>query len=99
MMLSKWEYAARSGGKPEIFAGTNDHDELGFYAWYGPNSNNTTHPVGTRRPNGFRLNDMNGSVRSTARTSDPPDLRNEYDGFRLLLPPVKKTGMASRKKI
>ena len=38
-------------------------------------------------------------VRSTARTSDPPDPRNEYGGFRLLLPPVKKTGMASRYKI
>jgi formylglycine-generating enzyme required for sulfatase activity len=37
-------------------------DELGAYAWFGDNSGKTTHPVGTRRPNGLGLYDMTGNV-------------------------------------
>jgi formylglycine-generating enzyme len=59
---AEWEYAARSGGKQEQWAGTSDMNELGAYAWFGDNSDKTTHPVGTRRPNGLGLYDMTGNV-------------------------------------
>jgi formylglycine-generating enzyme len=59
---AEWEYAARSGGKNEKYAGTSDDALLGNYAWYGSNSGGTTHPVRTKLPNGFELSDMSGNV-------------------------------------
>jgi len=58
----EWEYAARSGGRKEQFAGTTDLDDLGGYAWFEDNSGKKTHPVGTRRPNGLGIYDMSGNV-------------------------------------
>jgi len=59
---AEWEYAARSGGKQEKWAGTSNPDELGAYAWFVENSGKTTHAVGTRKPNGLGLYDMSGNV-------------------------------------
>ncbi len=59
---AEWEYAARSGGRKEKWAGTSDEGRLGDYAWYGSNSGGRTHPVGTKRPNGLGLYDMSGNV-------------------------------------
>ncbi len=56
---AEWEYAARSGGRPEKYAGV---DELGRIAWYSGNSGGSTHEVGTRAPNGLGLYDMSGNV-------------------------------------
>ena len=59
---AEWEYAARSGGKKEKWAGTSNESELGEYAWYDLNSGGRTHPLGQRKPNGLGLYDMNGNV-------------------------------------
>jgi len=59
---AEWEYAARSKGKEEIWAGTSSEQELGKFSWYGGNSGNQTHEVGTRAPNGLQLYDMSGNV-------------------------------------
>ena len=59
---AEWEFAARSGGKKELWAGTSNEKELTNYAWYNVNSGNTTHPVGQKRPNGLGLYDMSGNV-------------------------------------
>jgi sulfatase modifying factor 1 len=59
---AEWEYAARSGGKREKWAGTSSESELGDYAWYSGNSNGRTHPVGRKKPNGIGLYDMSGNV-------------------------------------
>lgn len=59
---AEWEYAARSGGKREKFAGTSRESELGDYAWYTSNSGGSTHPVGQKKPNGLGLYDMTGNV-------------------------------------
>jgi len=56
---AEWEYAARSGGKHEKFAGGNDIEAL---AWYSGNAGNTTHPVGKKLANGLGLYDMSGNV-------------------------------------
>jgi formylglycine-generating enzyme required for sulfatase activity len=59
---AEWEYAARSGGKSEKYAGTSKKLELGRYAWYDDNSDSKTHPVGQKKPNGLGLYDMTGNV-------------------------------------
>jgi formylglycine-generating enzyme required for sulfatase activity len=56
---AEWEYAARSGGKAEKYAGGNDIDAV---AWYSANSGRSTHPVGTKAPNGLGIYDMSGNV-------------------------------------
>jgi formylglycine-generating enzyme required for sulfatase activity len=59
---AEWEYACRSGGKREKWAGCNSEAELERYAWYKANSNGQIHPVGQKRPNGLGLHDMTGNV-------------------------------------
>jgi formylglycine-generating enzyme required for sulfatase activity/uncharacterized caspase-like protein len=59
---AEWEYAARSGGKKEKYAGTSNESELGEYAWYDKNSGSKTHPVGQKKPNGLGIYDMSGNV-------------------------------------
>jgi formylglycine-generating enzyme required for sulfatase activity len=59
---AEWEYAARSGGKKEKYAGTSNDSGLGEYAWYNANSGSRTHSVGGKTPNGLGLYDMTGNV-------------------------------------
>ena len=59
---AEWEYAARSGGKHEKWAGTSNETELGNYSWLNDNSGENTHEVGQKRPNGLGLYDMSGNV-------------------------------------
>ncbi len=56
---AEWEYAARSGGKKEKYAGGDDLDRV---AWYYSNSGSKTHIAGTKAPNGLGLYDMSGNV-------------------------------------
>ncbi len=56
---AEWEYAARSRGKSEKYAGGNDLDSV---AWYGSNAGSQTHPVGQKQPNGLGIYDMSGNV-------------------------------------
>ncbi|MBU0480291.1 MAG: SUMF1/EgtB/PvdO family nonheme iron enzyme [Proteobacteria bacterium] len=71
---AEWEYAARSGGKNEIFSGGNDYGEV---SWGGGGdpwattgslrqtkyfSNGTTHEVDTKKPNGLGIYLMSGNV-------------------------------------
>ncbi len=59
---AEWEYAARSGGKKEKYAGTSSESSLGSYAWYKSNSDSKTYPVGQKQPNSLGLYDMSGNV-------------------------------------
>lgn len=56
---AEWEYAARSGGKSEKFAGGADVNTV---AWYDGNSSSKAHPAGQKLPNGLGLHDMSGNV-------------------------------------
>jgi formylglycine-generating enzyme required for sulfatase activity/diacylglycerol kinase family enzyme len=56
---AQWEYAARSGGKDEVYAGGSEIDRL---AWFNANSGGSPHPVGTKAPNGLGIYDMSGNV-------------------------------------
>lgn len=55
----EWEYAARSGGLKQLYAGGDDVEAV---AWYAENSEGSTHPVGRKAPNGLGLYDMSGNV-------------------------------------
>jgi formylglycine-generating enzyme required for sulfatase activity len=59
---SEWEYAARSGGQDEIWAGTSDESQLKDYAVYGKKDGLRTKAVGSKKPNGLGLYDMSGNV-------------------------------------
>jgi formylglycine-generating enzyme required for sulfatase activity len=56
---AEWEFAARSGGRPEKYAGGNDLKAL---AWYRSNSRTASQPVGQKAPNSLGLHDMSGNV-------------------------------------
>jgi formylglycine-generating enzyme required for sulfatase activity len=56
---AQWEYAARSGGKNQVYAGS---DEPKSVAWFGENSNGHPHEVATKNANEFGLFDMSGNV-------------------------------------
>ncbi|MBU1564591.1 MAG: formylglycine-generating enzyme family protein [Proteobacteria bacterium] len=55
---AEWEYAARSGGKQEKYAGG---DDIGSLAWYDQKFE-SPHTVGKKLPNGLGLFDMSGNV-------------------------------------
>jgi formylglycine-generating enzyme required for sulfatase activity len=59
---AEWEYAARSGGKKDLWAGTSDDVKLGDYAWNYYNADESTHPVGQKKPNWLGIYDMSGNV-------------------------------------
>jgi formylglycine-generating enzyme required for sulfatase activity len=59
---AEWEYAARSAGQRERWAGTSDPSELPDHAWYRANSRGQTHAVGQKTPNSLGLHDMTGNV-------------------------------------
>ena len=59
---AEWEYAARSGGKKERWAGTSRDSELDSFAWTDLNSREQSHPVGRKKPNGLGLFDFSGNV-------------------------------------
>jgi len=59
---AEWEYAARSGGEDEQYAGTSEEKSLPGFAWHQFNSNRQTHMVGVKKPNRLGLHDMSGNV-------------------------------------
>lgn len=54
----EWSYAEK-GGQNFKYAGSDNIDEVG---WFFNNSKNTTHPVATKKANGYGLYDMQGNV-------------------------------------
>ncbi len=74
---AQWEYAARSGGKDERYAGGDAVDAL---AWYAENSDGAPHPVAGRKPNRLGLYDMSGNVWEWCRDSFRKDAYQVHHG-------------------
>ncbi len=56
---AEWEYACRSGGKKQMYAGG---DAVDAVAWYEENSDGSPQHVGRKRPNDLGIFDMSGNV-------------------------------------
>lgn len=56
---AEWEYACRSGGKDEMFCGSEKEHLL---SWYNGNSGLQTSRVGQKSPNSMGLYDMSGNA-------------------------------------
>jgi formylglycine-generating enzyme required for sulfatase activity len=58
---AEWEYAARGGklSKGYKYSGSNNIDEV---AWYDGNSDEQSHPVGTKKANELGIHDMSGNI-------------------------------------
>jgi formylglycine-generating enzyme required for sulfatase activity len=73
---AEWEYAARSGGRRERFAGSHEADAV---AWTQENSEESTHPVGRKAPNGLGLHDMSGNVWEWCRDAYDPNAYGRHE--------------------
>lgn len=66
---AEWEYSCRDGGKNQQYPSGGDIDEI---AWYKANSNNTSNPVATKKPNALGLFDMSGNILEWVQDSYSP---------------------------
>ncbi len=72
---AQWEYAARSGGRRDLYAGGDDINAL---AWYENNSQGGTHSVGQKSANGLGLCDMSGNVLEWCQDSFAADAYKQH---------------------
>lgn len=60
---AEWEYSCRAGSSSLFSYGDDESEQLfDAFGWDIMNSNDTTHPVGQKRPNAWGLHDMHGNI-------------------------------------
>jgi len=95
---AEWEFAARGGNKGigYTYSGSNNIDNV---AWYYKNSEEKTHPVGTKLANELGIHDMSGNVWEWTDEEKPEDEEPEGEkpevGRRRENLPVRITAAAS----
>jgi len=68
----EWEYAARSNTTTDFYWNKEKAED---YAWIKINSENTTHPVGAKKPNPWGLFDVTGNVSEWCSNSYTPNYK------------------------
>lgn len=76
---AEWEYACRAGTETPYFFGKTS-DNLNKYAWYAENSDNKTHPIGTKEPNAWGIYDMYGNAAEWTYDQYIPDFYKQFKG-------------------
>jgi formylglycine-generating enzyme required for sulfatase activity len=85
---AQWEFAARSGGKKERYAGGDNLDLLG---WFSGNSGSSAPPVGLKAPNGLGLHDMSGNVWEWCQDAYSKDAYGQHKVLNPIYNPCKPT--------
>jgi len=76
---AEWEYASRAGTTSSYSFGE-EETQLNDYGWYAVNSENKTHPVGSKKPNAWGIFDMHGNVAEWTLDEYIPDYYKRFKG-------------------